>query len=376
MIKTGILTFHRALNYGAVLQCFALKETLSNMGCDVEIIDYRPPYIEKYRNVFYWNDFRKLNFFQKIIYLMKIPFSFIKKMRASKAFDRFLIANFKISNVVNSMYEVNNNYDLIIYGSDQIWNPRICEGLDPVFWGQVPRKHPFRVSYAASMENYADLSQEQWETIKSYIDNFDSISVRENSLQKEIEQRMNHKVNCVLDPTLIISLDTFKTISVPPIYKGYIFLFTVQQGDLPYLVARKIAQENNLMIVRARAIPTMNIFHRENGVISIGACSPGEFIGLIQHSVFVVTNSFHATAISIKLEKDFYSIMCKNPERLKNVLKAVALEDRFITKVGDLNCVSKINYEDVNRKLSVLTKESIDYLKQIVNNSELQRDDK
>lgn len=36
----GILTFHRALNYGAVLQAYALKWVCGEMGCDAHIIDY------------------------------------------------------------------------------------------------------------------------------------------------------------------------------------------------------------------------------------------------------------------------------------------------------------------------------------------------
>ena len=36
----GILTFHRALNYGAVLQAYALKQVCGTLGYDAHIIDY------------------------------------------------------------------------------------------------------------------------------------------------------------------------------------------------------------------------------------------------------------------------------------------------------------------------------------------------
>ena len=42
MNKAGILTFHKSVNYGSVLQAYALKETLRNLGCDSEVIDYQP----------------------------------------------------------------------------------------------------------------------------------------------------------------------------------------------------------------------------------------------------------------------------------------------------------------------------------------------
>ena len=47
-MKIGILTFHRAHNYGAVLQCYALQEIMRRRGHDVRVIDYRQPWIEEF----------------------------------------------------------------------------------------------------------------------------------------------------------------------------------------------------------------------------------------------------------------------------------------------------------------------------------------
>jgi len=51
-MKIGILTFHGADNYGAVLQAYALKETVKTLGNDVEIINYIQPYIIKNYKLF------------------------------------------------------------------------------------------------------------------------------------------------------------------------------------------------------------------------------------------------------------------------------------------------------------------------------------
>ena len=53
--KVGIITFHRANNYGAALQCYALQETLTSIGYDVVVIDYRQPYIEMAYNPIRWD---------------------------------------------------------------------------------------------------------------------------------------------------------------------------------------------------------------------------------------------------------------------------------------------------------------------------------
>ena len=46
-MKVGIITFHTALNYGAVLQTYALFRTLMKMGVETKVIDYRAPFNEK-----------------------------------------------------------------------------------------------------------------------------------------------------------------------------------------------------------------------------------------------------------------------------------------------------------------------------------------
>lgn len=46
MKKIGIMTFHRAKNYGAMLQSYALQETL-NKKFDTYLVDYRCPEIEE-----------------------------------------------------------------------------------------------------------------------------------------------------------------------------------------------------------------------------------------------------------------------------------------------------------------------------------------
>ena len=46
-MRIGIITYHRAFNYGAVLQCFALQELLKSMDHEIQVVDYRQPFIEK-----------------------------------------------------------------------------------------------------------------------------------------------------------------------------------------------------------------------------------------------------------------------------------------------------------------------------------------
>lgn len=45
-MKIGVITFHRAINYGAALQTYALQRAISDLGFDTEVIDYRCEHME------------------------------------------------------------------------------------------------------------------------------------------------------------------------------------------------------------------------------------------------------------------------------------------------------------------------------------------
>lgn len=370
-MKIGILTFHRALNYGAVLQCYALYETLKNKGYDVEVIDYRPSYIEKHRKLFYKRDFKKMSMIEKMKYIIKTPLTYWSKQKASKTFDSFLLQHFRFSRIVKKISDIPSCYNIIFFGSDQIWSPKICEGFDPVYWGQFSKKNTINVAYAPSIEDYENLTLNQWDDVIRYLYQFNMISVREQKLKIELERRLpNIKVECVLDPTLLVSSNIIKSIAVKPNCKNYILLFTVQERNFAYLVAKKMAETKGLNIVTVNAIPRLNMFSKEKDVQNYGTCSPDVFLGLILYAQYIVTNSFHATAISIKMQKEFLCAKCSRPLRIMNILDAVHLRDRYISDINELTQLSTINYTDVFSLLNKYKENSEKYLLNSISNNQ------
>ena len=151
-MKIGILTYHRALNYGAVLQCMSLYLTLKGMGHDVEIIDYRPAAIEKYRMFFRWKDFvQSVGVLGKLRYLGSCCSLIGSRKKTVRKFDGFIAENLKVSHLVTSTKDVPDDYDVIFFGSDQIWNPSLNEGIDNVYLGHFPKHHAKLFSYAVSI---------------------------------------------------------------------------------------------------------------------------------------------------------------------------------------------------------------------------------
>ena len=60
--KIGILTFHKSINYGSVLQSWALSKVISKRFV-VEIIDYEPQNYEfLYANYRQWNSWNNIKY--------------------------------------------------------------------------------------------------------------------------------------------------------------------------------------------------------------------------------------------------------------------------------------------------------------------------
>ena len=127
-MRVSIITFHRAVNYGAVLQAYALQEKIRQLGNEVEIIDYRCPLIEE--EVSPLAGFRKKN---GLVSSMK---KFVFRIIKNRAFNKFMKKRLNLSTpyyVNDELPETNGKYDCYITGSDQVWNYG-CSGADTSFF--------------------------------------------------------------------------------------------------------------------------------------------------------------------------------------------------------------------------------------------------
>ena len=150
-MRIGILTYHFAHNYGAILQCYALQTYLTTQGHDVYVIDHKLPAIEIPYKPIYWRRFVSINplkAVRKCITEIKLlPF----RRARYKAFTAFIRNNLRIVPVESI---TNNPFDCIIVGSDQVWNTQLTNGYDPFYWGtfEKPRQTKL-ITYAVSMED-------------------------------------------------------------------------------------------------------------------------------------------------------------------------------------------------------------------------------
>lgn len=360
-MKIGILTFHRALNFGAILQCYGLYSVLKELGHEPEIIDYRPDSIERYRNLYSSTTMSQYNsFLPKVKEFIASLLITNGRIKASRNFDNFIKRNFRVSDPFYVAKAAVTGYDVIVFGSDQIWSPSICFGFDKMYWGQFEHGKTKLITYAASLGGHNTLSESDLKLIKQYIKSYDSVSVREKELHDMLKNRIGMEYPIVVDPTILVNSNVFDRITVKPKYKNYVLLFTLEPNDQAYDFAKRIADIHASQIVTLRALPSYK--KDKNKTIHADAISVEEFLGYFKYARYIVAISFHGTVFSVLFKKDFYSLKCSQGDRAFNFLQSIGLEERMVD-AKELITPTKVDYKGTTEKLNVLRCKSLQYLK-------------
>lgn len=360
-MKIGILTFHRAINYGAVLQCYALTQALKKMGHDVWLIDYRPWYFEKGRKSHLAAEYTGKNPVQNMKYAIASWLMYPSRKKTIKQFDNFLRDNFQLSYTFSECGELYpSDYDALVFGSDQIWSPSICKGFDKVYWGDIPHSDTRFITYAASIGGHNKLSLTEIKQMCKLLKNYDSISVREVSLQQLLLKSFNMDVPLVCDPTLLVEPAVFDNIAIKPIEKDYVLFFALEAEEGALEFAKSIASQLNCELLW---LQTYKGIRKVSAVKTIGGVSVGEFLGYFKYARCVVSLSFHAAAFSVIFRKDFYSLACSQGDRARNLLRELELEERMVKSRENI-IFSHVDYSFVAEPLSEICQTSRKYLEQ------------
>lgn len=365
-MKIGILTFHCAHNYGAVLQCYALQETLKSLGLEVKVIDYRPKFLT-YSKFINFQNIKNDTITEKLKKLIRELAILPKKNIRYFVYNRFINERLDLSEHNKDYSYISSEYDVYIIGSDQVWNKKITNGYHNPYFANFyfPKNNKKYISYAASMES-EDISKDT-DLLKMLLSNFDSISVREESLHQLLQPLSEKPINLVLDPTLIANKKIWHKLAIEPkIKKKYVLVYEVRTNPHTIQFANYIAKQLNAEVVRLFA--WVDRFNNKN---EYKCESPEKFLGWFKNAECIVTTSFHGTAFSIIFEKPFYTMKLENEgnSRSFSLLNKLGITDRIISWESSIDLdFTMINYDKINSKLSDFKQESINFLKDSIYN--------
>lgn len=358
-MRVGIITFHAVHNYGAVLQAYGLQEFLRSQGHEAYVVDYRPKYLVDIYKPMSLKRASVGGFTLRMKLLLREFMVYPIRKRREKYFNAFINSALQLCALDRS--DVGNEFDAFVFGSDQIWNPIICNGLDPMFLGDFPAaKGRLLVSYAGSLGSIKHLSSEQRKELIGRLSKFSALSCREQSLSKFISESLSRKVETVLDPVLLAGRKYFDKLATQVDgSKPYLLLFTLSVNENARQVAYNIAKSKNL-----RVVEIMSFQMTIKGKNLIQAVPVPDFLGYIRSAEFVVTSSFHGTALSVLFGKELFYVPDdpKTGERAANLLHMLGIGDR-VWNDGCENDVSPIDYKSVFSTLDVERKKSADFIK-------------
>lgn len=341
-MKIGILTFHAADNYGAVLQAYGLKEVLYEMGHQVSIIDYKPKYLtEVYRIFRFQSGDSTHRIFRNI---SVVPFKLIRHKHFSK-FRKKRLNPYPMNRIADM--------DVLIVGSDQVWNPNLTGGkFDSVFLLTELTKAK-RIAYAVSAGNCESFKQNISSSVVAALKCLDAISVRETNLQRELRD-IGIESNVVLDPVLLAGQRVFDSLvsrKYVPNYP-YILSFSLTYDSRLKEKAYQIAYEKGVKVVELCSTDE-SLFHPA----LVQTASVEKFVSLIKFAEGIVTSSFHGTAFSILFNRPFLSIGYdrKHSERSRELLHSIGLLRCYsdMDSMGNSEMMTP-DYDTVNQRLEQL----------------------
>ena len=376
-MKIGILTQPLLDNYGGLLQAYALKEVLHDMGHEVLIINRQS------RTTLPW---RKYAYFAKSLLIKRRihPNLFLKATcreelsRETRRFSDKYIPN--LSQLITDnegMQKLNNmDFDAYIVGSDQCWRPRYSPAIQNYFLDfAVNDSKVKRIAYAASFGvSHWEFSNKDTLSCKALLQKFDAISVREDSATDLIKKHLGRNdAQHVLDPTMLLSINQYKKIvdkekiaPSPGNLKVYVLDKTHEKDNLVMLL------ENKLQLKAFEVLPPKRLNKEKvtsNNINDFVFPNPAAWLRGFQDAKFVVTDSFHGTVFSILHNIPFIAIgnERRGLSRFQSLLKMFRLEDRLVTDINSVNidnfAEKKIDWVKVYEVLEKERKKSVNYLR-------------
>lgn len=339
-MKIGIVTVYNAYNCGSFLQAFALYSTLKK---DNDVYFVRNSHFSKRNKLYY-------------IVLQSIKYFLKGNLKKSKFILRKYIT-FKKCRLQLPIKKLYLDTDLLIYGSDTIWNIQ-----DPYFmnewkkyWGfEVKQK---KITYAVSTGGTPEYLISENSELKKCLSEFSEVSVRDKHTYNIVKNILHDdkRLKQVIDPTLLLNIQQYNNIAKKCTEDNFILVYIfsdIQKSCISQI--KKFAQENSKKIIA---------FGEDFPADKNIPFDPFIMLGYYKKADYVFTNTFHGTVFSIIYNKEFASFG-KNKTKVAQLLEEFKLSHRNIDCTNNLNDVmsSNIDYTQINQMIDEKRKISLDYL--------------
>ena len=361
-MRIGILTQPLHNNYGGLLQNFALQLTLRKMGHTVVTLDVRHksyklnPIDRMIR--FFARSLKRIKGDKNVLFLdvvTQVNFYNVPQKSQKEFIDKYLVIE-SFSNPLDKTFWESHDLDALVVGSDQVWRYRFSPCILNYFLDFAKGKSNLnRISYAASFGvDYWDGGNEWVAPIKILLQQFDAISVREESGIEVCRTTFGNDAKLVLDPTLLLTAEDYKQI-LPECQNSSVKTCAVYILDP---TSDQIHRVNEICHEKGLTVRYIGLPNRK------GFPSIESWLSEIFSAEYVITDSFHGTVFSILAHKRFTTIVnsSRGAARFETLLSMLDLKDRMVTDNGTLINDMQIDYEKVETILTEQRKLSYEFL--------------
>lgn len=375
MKKIGIVSVTNH-NFGSILQTYALQIIIRKLGYTTQIIRYKESRFSKIKRLQnYEYTVRKLKELYKNVLMNIIHVNrkqFLK--RRTYSFSTFINSKIIFSDFCFTKSELtkkSKEFSTILLGSDQVWHPMNLH-MDFFTLNFVP-DNIRKVAYASSF-GVSCIPKTYQLKYKEYINRFQYLSCREEAGGELIKQLTGRKAHWVCDPTIILTGKDWIPIQSDKIkYKEkYIFCYFIGNNPNQRKLVKSFALNNGYKIVALLHIDEYIASDEDYADYTPYDVGPAEFLYLLNHSEYVMTDSFHATVFSLLFHKEFFIFNRfengkgkSTVSRIDSLLKIVNLENRKIIKsnmIDGLPFDNDIDFQKVDILLDEFRHSSIQYL--------------
>ncbi|MBE7049636.1 MAG: polysaccharide pyruvyl transferase family protein [Ruminococcaceae bacterium] len=333
-MKIGIVTVYNSYNCGSFLQAYALYKTL----------------IENHDVVFLKREPYKPG---KLWYRVCLAIKYVMRRDFRRA-GLIFIEHFCFKKMQKKLPKTDtlDGLDLVIYGSDTIWNLDVRYFRDnwEKYWGNGVKNK--KITYAASVSSTDKKEFSDNPELKKCINEFSGVSVRDEHTYAIAQDLLeNKKPVRVIDPTMLLSPDDYVDVTGKCKKDGFILVYFF--GDMT-------KEQKTQMKNFAKSHNKKIVFFGKNIPFS-----PKRMISCYKAADYVITNTFHGNVFSILFNKKFISYG-KHQKKVSGLLEEFGLSKRLLNNDDAIDEVlsSEINYDNVNALLSEKRNKSLNYLKQ------------
>ena len=358
-MRIGVYTHPLHLNYGGILQAYALQRVLQDMGHDAVYIEWMP---YNYRlaslKIYLWRFLLKIFRNRAVIVFLEI-----KRNRFYNKISKFAKNNIVILPIGDLQEQ---DIDTLIVGSDQIWRPLYISNIEDAYLGFAKDWDVRRIAYAASfgVADWSEYSEEQTVVCRNLAQKFDAISVREDSGVDLCHNYLGVDAKHVLDPTMLVDIKHYicHINSCKKLYPERMCLaYILDEADDKLTVLNSVAkcQDYNVLQWKNIDIPSL-----KNPTVE-------EWLKGFHDAEFVFTDSFHGCVFSIIFNKPFIAFgnEGRGMARFNSLLKMFGLEELLITSSEQFTldlvdrAISRFSDNSIQQRLNELRRESYEFLK-------------